>query len=35
VSLSATSTPTGAGITGATATPVSITVGRRSGTRGA
>ena len=35
VSLSATSTPTGAGITGATATPVSIMVGRRTGSRGA
>ena len=33
VSLSATSTPTGAGITGATSTPVSIMVGNRAGTR--
>ena len=33
VSLSATSTPTGAGITGATATPVRIIVEKRTGSR--
>jgi hypothetical protein len=33
VSLSATSVPTGAGITGATATPVRIMVGNRAGSR--
>jgi len=33
VSLSASAAPTGAGITGATATPLSITVGRRVGAR--
>ena len=33
VSLTATATPTGAGITGATATPVSIMVDRRTGSR--